>query len=114
MRNIKEILRLKWLNQLSVRAIARSCGSPRSTVSDCIHRGRAAGLSWPLPDDLNEAQLEQLLYPPIEPISGSRPLPDFAHVHQELKRKGVTLFLLWQEYKAQYPDEYVEGQAFIT
>jgi transposase len=104
MRNIKEILRLKWLNQFSVRSIARSCDVPRSTVSDCIHRGKAAGLSWPLPEGMNDAQLERLLYPPIEPVSGPRPQPDFAHVHQELKRKGVTLFLLWQEFKSQYPE----------
>ncbi|MFQ5346045.1 MAG: IS21 family transposase [Mariprofundus sp.] len=104
MRNIKEILRLKWLNGTSARSIAKSCGIPRSTVGDCIQRANEAGLSWPLPEGMNDARLEQLLYPPSEPSPGQRPLPDPAYVHQELKRKGVTLFLLWQEYKAEHPD----------
>jgi len=104
MRNIKEILRLKWLNGVSARDIAKSCGIPRSTVGDCLHRATAAKLSWPLPEDMNDTRLERLLYPPKEPESGQRPLPDMSYVHQELKRKGVTLSLLWQEYKAQHPE----------
>jgi len=104
MRNTKEILRLKWLNGVSARAIAKSCNLPRSTVGDCLKRAAAAGLSWPLPDGMDDTQLDLLLYPPASSASGDRPLPDLLHVHQELKRKGVTLFLLWQEYKAQYPD----------
>jgi len=62
-------------------------------------------MSWPLPDGMDESHLERLLYPPAAaPKSDQRPLPDLSYVHQELKRKGVTLFLLWQEYKAQHPD----------
>jgi len=104
MRNIKEILRLKWLNGVSVRGISKGCNIPRSTVNDYLQRATAAGLSWPLPEDMNDTQLERLLYPPQEPESGQRPLPDMSYVHQELKRKGVTLSLLWQEYKAQHPE----------
>jgi len=104
MRNIKEILRLKWLNGISVRGIANGCNIPRSTVSDCIQRATAANLSWPLPEEMNDSHLEQLLYPPKKPASRQRPLPDMSYVHQELKRKGVTLWLLWQEYKAQQSD----------
>ena len=104
MRNVKEILRLKWLNGVSARGIARSCGIPRSTVGDCIHRATAAGLSWPLPEDMDDTRLERLLYAPEMQSSGQRPLPDLSYVHLELKRKGVTLFLLWQEYKAHHPD----------
>lgn len=104
MRKIKEILRLKWLNGVSARGIARSCGIPRSTVGDCLRRASAAGLSWPLPEALDDTALEQLLYGPEQGSSGQRPPPDMAYVHSELKRKGVTLFLLWQEYKAEHPD----------
>jgi len=97
MRNIKEILRLKWLNGVSARSIARSCDIPRSSVGDCLQRATAAGLSWPLPTEMNDTRLERLLYPPKEAASGARPLPYMGYVHQELKRKVVTLSLLWQE-----------------
>ena len=60
MRQIKEILRLKYQHQLSVRAIARSCGLSRSTVGDYLQRAKAAGLNWPLPEELSEAQLLEL------------------------------------------------------
>jgi len=104
MRKIKEILRMKWSCNISERRIATSCGVARSTVSDCIGRAQAAGLSWPLPDDMDDARLDALLYPLPAPSSKQRPMPDWSYVHQEMKRKGVTLFLLWQEYKAQSPD----------
>jgi len=104
MRKSKEILRLKWAVGVSDASASRSCHVARSTVADCIRRATAAGLSWPLPDDLDDIRLEALLYPPPAPPSYQRPLPDLAQVHQEMKRKGVTLFLLWQEHKAQHPD----------
>ena len=104
MRKIKEILRMKWSCNISERRIATSCGVSRSTVSDSIGRAQAAGLSWPLPDDMDDARLDALLYPLPAPSSKQRPMPDWSYVHQEMKRKGVTLFLLWQEYKAQSPN----------
>jgi transposase len=104
MRKSKEILRLKWAVGVSDAAASRICHVARSTVADCIRRATAAGLSWPLPDEMDNARLEALLYPPPAPSSYQRPLPDLVHVHQEMKRKGVTLFLLWQEHKAQHPD----------
>jgi transposase len=104
MRKIKEVLRMKWSCGISERRIAASCRISRSTVADCICRAGAAGLSWPLPDNMNEARLDALLYPPPDPASVQRPMPDWAQVHQDMKRKGVTLVLLWQEYKAQSPD----------
>jgi transposase len=63
-----------------------------------------AGLSWPLPDDLEDARLEVLPYP-ARPLAIEIPLPDFTHVQRELSRRGVTRFLLWQEYKEQHPEE---------
>ncbi|MDX1655918.1 MAG: IS21 family transposase [Candidatus Competibacteraceae bacterium] len=107
MRKIREILRLKWACGLSARQVARSCGVARSSVADCLRRAEAVGLSWPLPESLDDAALERQLYPqPGSPVSPERVPPDWSHVHRELKRQGVTLFLLWQEYKAQYPQGY--------
>lgn len=108
MRKISEVLRLKHSCKLSTRAIARSCGIVHSTVGEYLRRADEAGLTWPLPDDLDEAQLEAQLFPPPPAIQpDQRPLPDWSEVHLEMKRhKGVTRFLLWQEYKAASPDGY--------
>jgi transposase len=107
MRKIREILRLKWECGLSQRQIAESCQVARPTVTEYLQRAEAAGLGWPLPEDLAEDALERLLFPPraTQPAE-SRPVPEWATIHQELKRKGVTLFLLWQEYKATHPTGY--------
>jgi len=109
MRQIREILRLKHQNALSVREIARSCGLPASTVGDYLRRAEAAALSWPLPEDLTEEQLLEKLLGDIEPPVASeaaKVLPDWKHLHQELRRKGVTLQLLWQEYRQTQPQGY--------
>jgi len=104
MRKIREILRLKWESKLGDRPVANSCGVSRSTVSDYVRRARAAGLSWPLPEELDEDALTALLFPPMPSAESRPPLPNWAEVHRELKRKGVTRWLLWSEYKDQYPD----------
>lgn len=101
MRKIREVLRLKYVNKASERAIAKSCCVARSTVADYLRRVSAAGLSWPLPADLDDESLEQLLFSSSASVpAGQRPVPDFDYVHKELRRKGVTRFLLWQEYKS--------------
>lgn len=101
MRKVREILRLKWDCRVSDRDVAKSCGVARSTVSDCVHRASAAGLSWPLRPDLDDGSLEALLYPP-HPGARERVLPDFPHMHREMSRRGVTLQLLWLEYRQQH------------
>jgi len=107
MRHVKEVLRLKWGCGLSERKIAHSCGISRPTVAEYLRRAQAAGLSWPLPEALDETTLNQLLFPARPVRQSATPLvPDWSVVHQELKRKGVTLFLLWEEYKATTPDGY--------
>jgi transposase len=107
MRHIEEILRLKHQNQLSIREIARSCGLPTSTVGDYLKRAEAAGMGWPLPEGQNEKELlGQLLTHPPEEAGGCRALPDWPGLHQELSRKGVTLLLLWQEYRQAQPEGY--------
>jgi transposase len=105
MRQIHEVLRLKWAAGLSERQIARSLGLSRPTVAAYVRRAQVAGLSWPLPAGLDAATLEQRLFPSsATPTPAIRLVPDWTTVHHELKRKGVTLFLLWQEYKAATPD----------
>ena len=105
MRQVYDVLRLKWATGLSERQIAHSLGLSRPTVASYVHRAQAAGLSWPLPEGLDDAALEARLFPPPAAKGPVAPLaPDWAAVHQELQRKGVTLLLLWQEYKTHTPD----------
>jgi len=107
MRKIKEVLRLKWANDLSDRKIAQSCNISRPAVANYVERAEQAGLSWPLPDTLTDAELEQLLFPTLHKSSDrDRVPPDLLKVHQELQKKNVTLFLLWQEYREQHPKGY--------
>lgn len=100
MRKIREVLRLKFVCGLSERQIAKSCVLGRSTISDYLSRAKIAELSWPLPE-LDDEQLEAKLFPVV--VAEKKQLfqePDWLQIHNELKRKGVTLLLLWQEYKA--------------
>ena len=105
MRKIKEILRLRYEKRLSHRAIGLACGIGCTTVREYVIRAQAAGLSWPLPSDLDEDGLEALLFPVVT-TAEMRPLPEWSVVHRELRRKGVTLSLLWQEYKEHHPNGY--------
>jgi transposase len=105
MRKIREVLRLTAAG-LSARQVAAGAGLARSTVASLLRRAAAAGLSWPLPEGLDEAALVQRLYPPAPPPQGEIPLPNWPVVQQALSHKGVTLMLLWQEYKAQHPAGY--------
>jgi transposase len=106
MRKIKEVLRLKAAGHGN-RAIARSLGVAHSTVREYLSRARAADLAWPLPEQLTDAELEARLFPPARPSNRARPVPDWVEVHREMKakeRSGVTLQLLWLEYKEDHPD----------
>ena len=104
MRKIREVLRLYFAAALSIRAIARSLGTSPSTVGDYLRRAKVAGLSWPVPESVDDAGLERRLFPVPLPSRTARPLPDWSEVHRELRRKNVTLSLLWQEYKETHPE----------
>ncbi len=107
MRRIRELLRLKFENGLPGRAIAASLGISKGAVNDYLARARAAGLSWPLPADLNDTALERRLFPGLPSVeAAARPEPNWAYVDAELRRKGVTRSLVWQEYRADHPDGY--------
>jgi transposase len=105
MRKIREVLRLK-ADGFSKRRIAASLGISATAAMECVQRARRAGLTWPLPQDLSDDALEQRLYPPPAVKAEQRPLPSWAEIHRELKRPGVTLQLLWGEYRDQHPDGY--------
>jgi transposase len=102
MRKVRDVLRLS-ADGLSKRKIAASLGLSATAVGDCIRRARVAGIAWPLAPELTDAALERLLYPPAA-VAKQRPQPDWAAIHLELKRPGVTLQLLWEEYRAVHPD----------
>jgi len=104
MRKVREVLRLALAGGLNQRQVARSLSLSPTTVGEYLRRAESAGLTWPLPD-LDDAQLEGRLYPIMaRGQADTRAIPDWAAVHRELKRKGVTLLLLWQEHKAAHPD----------
>lgn len=108
MRRIRELLRLKYAQGLSSRAIASSLSVSKGAVGAYLSRVRAAGLSWPLPPDLDDDDaLELLLFPgQVGSRVPERPVPDWGAVDRELRRKGVTRALLWEEYRAAYPEGY--------
>lgn len=106
-KDLRTILRLSYEQGLSVRAISERLSLSKTQVATYLLRAREAGLSWPLPADFtSDEELKGVLFRRV----GRPPLdlsePDWAHVAQELKRKGVTLTLLWQEYRAAHPDGY--------
>ena len=111
MRKIKEVLRLKWEKGLSAHQIAESCDISRSTVKDYLDKAQTRGITWPLPDDLDDAAVEHLLFPPVDrKDTNKRHMPPMDYIHRELKRKRVTLQLLWYEYKKTNPDGYQYSQ----
>ena len=106
MRKVREVLRLHHVAGLSGRAIARSLKISPVTVKRYIRRAEEVGLGWPLPESLDDAALERRLLPGAASVPGETrfPVPEWSEVHRELRGKGVTLALLWQEYKAAHPE----------
>ena len=107
MRHLRQMLRL-CADDVSVRDIAMMLGLARSTVQDNLERARTAGLSWPLPGDLTDDVIERRLFSRQGVKQGLRRRvePDWSALAVELKRPGVTLQILWEEYRAVHPDGY--------
>ncbi len=103
MRRIREVLCLKHEKGLSQRAIAAACAIGAGTVAEYLARAARAGLSWPLPAELDDGALEARLFPSAEPHR-ERVTPDLVRIHEELRRPGVTLHLLWEEYRQAHRD----------
>jgi transposase len=111
MRKIREVLRLCWGSGLSARQAAQSCDVARGTIKNILNRAEKAGLSWPLPEDLDDAALENRLFPSTVPLETERrDMPSFEYIRKELTRKHVTLQLLWHEYREKNPEGYQYSQ----
>ena len=110
-RKIREILRLKR-EGFSNRVIARICKVSNSTVGEYLRQAEQVGLSWPLPEGLSDEALYQRLFgeKPTSSQSGARRAPDWEEVHRELAKRGVSLQLLWQEYRERNPEGYGRTQ----
>jgi transposase len=106
MRNIREILRLKWTLRRSHRETARSLGISAGAVASVVTRANAMGLTWDTIGALSDDALERTLYGPKLALTVARPGPDLVGMHTELRRPGVTLELLHLEYLAAHPDGY--------
>jgi len=106
MRQIREILRQKWLLGCSYRQVAQSLHVALGTVSSVVQRAQGAGLDWAQVDPLGEEALETRLYGARGAAAGARPLPDFAALHADRHQPGVTLELLHLEYLQRHPDGY--------
>lgn len=110
MRTVREILRLHFEHDLSQRAIARACAASPTTVGDYLERVRKTGSNWATISALDDRSLKALLNPDGKVPVSRKPLPDFATLRNEMKKKGVTLQLLWEEYRAVHPDGYGRSQ----
>src|SRR5258708_26396884 len=116
MRKLREVLRLRFELKLGYQQIGRSCSIGVSTVHKYLKRAEAAGVTWPLPKDWDEARVEAMVFPRREPNlakhnpaehNPARTPPDFAAIHEQLRSsKYVTLQLLWEEYRQGNPDGY--------
>jgi transposase len=111
MRKLREVLRLRFELKLGYQQIGRSCAIAVSTVHKYLKRAEAAGLTWPLPEDWDEARVEAMAFPRREPTMAekntARTPMDFAAIHEQLRSsKYVTLQLLWEEYRQANPDGY--------
>ena len=106
MRRIKEVLRMHFLGGFVERQIALAAQLKKSTVHDYLVRAKQAGLAWDKAEQLSDDEIEKLLFPLVDSAFAGKPLPDWGNVHRELRRKGVTLELLWAEYRELHPMGY--------
>lgn len=110
MRKVREVLRLRHAHGASERQIAAAVGVSRSTIGEYLRRAAVIGITWPVPAELDDAELERRLFDAAGAAGAAgepaREQPDWNQVHNELKRRGVTLVLLWEEYRAERGDGY--------
>lgn len=112
MRTVREILRLHFEHNLGRRAIGRACAVSPTTVGEYIDGVTRSGKDWAAVSALDDASLQSILRPKDDEQLSRKPLPDFAYLREEMKKKGVTLTLLWEEYRAVHPDGYSRSQFF--
>ena len=103
MQRIKDVLRLKLEHHHSHQHIASSLGISKGVVAKYVKLASTAGLYWPQIQDMDETALHSRLMGAPQRASTFIP-PDYAKAHQALRRKGMTLMLLWQEHSERHPD----------
>ena len=106
MRKVREVLRLKHTLGMSLRQISEATGVGKTVVGEYVRRARVIGITWPVPEAIDDAELERRLFPSPCETGPPRPAIDWRKVHEEMKRRSVTLVLLWEEYRAQQADGY--------
>ena len=107
MRAIQEVIRLHAAG-FSQRQIAQACRLSKGAVGKYLQKAEQASVSWPLPPEMDPAKLEALLFPSHRSATVTAPvMPDFAAIHTEMRRKGMTLQLLWEEYMAAHDEQRV-------
>ena len=111
MKKVREVLRLRFGMGMSARKVATACGLARSTVGEYERRARAAGLSWPLPQGMDDGTLEHLLTGSTrQPAPPGRGMPDAAELKREMSQPNVTLMGIWEQYRQKNPDGYQYSQ----
>jgi len=106
MRKVREVLRLKHALGMSYRKISEATGVGKTQAAEYVRRAEASGIRWPVPEGLDDAELDRRLFPVARASLQVRPAIDWPTMQTELKRRGVTLALLWQEYLAEQPNGY--------
>ena len=106
MRKVREVLRLKYALGMSYRKISEATGVGKTQAAEYVRRAEVAGIGWPVPDGIDDAGLDLRLFPIMGDSTHARPAIDWPKIQNELKRRGVTLLLLWQEYLADQPTGY--------
>jgi transposase len=106
MRKVRDVLRLKHTLGMSLRQISEATGVGKTVIGEYVRRAGVIGITWPVPEEIDDAALERRLFPVPGETATARAAIDWRQVHEEMKRRGVTLVLLWQEYRAEQMDGY--------
>src|SRR5947209_11767690 len=106
MRKVREVLRLKHALGMSLRQISEATGVGKTVVGEYVRRAGVIGITWPVPEAIDDAELERRLFPVACETGPPRAAIDWRQVHEEMKRRSVTLVRLWQEYRAEQADGY--------
>ena len=106
MRKVRDVLRLKHTLGMSLRQISEATGVGKTVVGEYVRRARVIGITWPVPEAIDDAELERRLFPIPCETGPPRAVIDWCKVHAEMKRRSVTLVLLWEEYRAEHADGY--------
>ena len=106
MRKVREVLCLRHALGMSYRQIGEATGAGKTQAAAYVRRAVLAGITWPIPEGMDDSELERRLFPVADAGATARAAIDWPAIQRELKRRGVTLTLLWQEYLAEHPNGY--------